>query len=388
MAICRWVFALALLFGMTACRSTDLSSTQISTSSGAVRLTTIFSFSGPDGQAPIGLLQATDGHLYGVTAQGGTYGPGTVFRVTPEGSLTTLVHFNAQTNGYNPDAMVIQGQDGHFYGTTSGGGNQGRGFGTVFRVTAQGEFTTLVVFDRDTGVRPTTRLVQTPTGDLYGTTAQGGQEEEGTLFRLTPDGITTLVELNVSDHPGPSEFLQGQDGNFYVMFANIYGTEYGDGGEATLLKVTPTGAVTTLTTFAPHSRESFPSDLIQGRDRNFYGITAGNGDQPGILFRVTPEGQKTTLVQFPAGLYPSSVIQATDGNLYGTAIGNHETTFGSIFRVTPKGDFTQWPIFEGKNGSAPTSLIQTQDGEFYGTTASGGTADKGTLFKLTFLPQG
>jgi uncharacterized repeat protein (TIGR03803 family) len=97
-------------------------------------LTTLYSFSGPDGSSPqTTLIQATDGNLYGTTASGGANAQGTVFKITPSGTLTTLYSFCAQsgcTDGAGPEAALVQGTDGNFYGTTYGGG--ANNYGTVF----------------------------------------------------------------------------------------------------------------------------------------------------------------------------------------------------------------------------------------------------------------
>ncbi|HEY9664659.1 MAG TPA: choice-of-anchor tandem repeat GloVer-containing protein, partial [Allocoleopsis sp.] len=192
------LFCLAIvsLLGLSACEvinqvspvSPPVERTQASTPT-QVTLTTIAHFNGSNGSDPIGVVQGKDGNLYGVTASGGNPGAGTVFRLPPEGQLETLATFDAQINGYNPDAPLIVGQDGNLYGTTTGGGGtDGEGFGSVFRVTPEGQFTTLVVFDRTNGARPERPLIQAKDGNFYGTTYMGGTKQQGTLFQLTPNG--------------------------------------------------------------------------------------------------------------------------------------------------------------------------------------------------------
>jgi len=164
-------------------------------------LTTLYTFSCAsaclDGAAASGLVQATDGDFYGTTSQGGANCPasdcGTVFRITPRGTLTTLYSFCAQgypscTDGERPLAPLIQATDGNFYGTTQYGGTNG--VGTVFRITPSGTLTTLYSFCAQVGCLdgeyPQGALVQATNGDLYGTTAQGGSyDNAGTIFRLS-----------------------------------------------------------------------------------------------------------------------------------------------------------------------------------------------------------
>jgi len=138
----------------------------------AQTFTTLFTFDGTDGSVPNGgLIRATDGDFYGTTSSGGAGGSGTVFKITPEGTLTTLYSFCSQTNcidGKNPELGLIQATDGNFYGTTFSGGANGAG--TVFKITLGGTLTTLHSFNSTDGANPLAGLVQATDGDLYGTT--------------------------------------------------------------------------------------------------------------------------------------------------------------------------------------------------------------------------
>src|ERR1039457_3341095 len=163
----------------------------------AQTLTTLFSFDGTHGQQPAGtLVQATNGDLYGTTYAGGANnGGGTVFKITPGGTLTTLYSFCSQTNctdGAYPSAGLVQAANGDLYGTTSGGWAGGANSdGTVFKITPGGTLTTLYNFCSQTncadGVGPEAGLVQAANGNLYGTT-YGGANSYGTVFKITPSG--------------------------------------------------------------------------------------------------------------------------------------------------------------------------------------------------------
>jgi uncharacterized repeat protein (TIGR03803 family) len=195
-------------------------------------LTTLLIFSGPNGSYPTGgLARGSDGQFYGTTASGGEYGDGTVFRITPEGALTTLVSFNYRWppdhGPAQPEAALVEGSDGSFYGTTpfGGGGNPiGSDAGTVFKVTPNGVLTTLVSFNNTNGSGSLAALVKGTDGNFYGTTSGGGAAYDGltnygsgTLFMMTPDGtLTSLVSFNGPDGASPQAGLrQGRDGHFY-----------------------------------------------------------------------------------------------------------------------------------------------------------------------------
>jgi uncharacterized repeat protein (TIGR03803 family) len=172
-------------------------------------LTTLHSFDVTDGANPAGaLVQATDGNFYGTTELGGAdttlcggLGCGTVFKITPAGTVTTLHSFDS-SDGVDPLSGVVQATDGNFYGTTLHGGASD--LGTVFKVTTAGTLTTLHNFDSTDGGYPYAGLVQATDGDFYGTTGAGGANGYGTVFRMTPSGtLTTLHNFDSTDGAYP-----------------------------------------------------------------------------------------------------------------------------------------------------------------------------------------
>jgi uncharacterized repeat protein (TIGR03803 family) len=190
-----------------------------------------FGLGAATGRYPLaGLVQGTDGALYGTTSQGGTLGDGTVFKVNADGTgFVTLVDFGSgAAPGRYPLAGLVQGADGALYGTTSGGGVSDAG--TAFKVNADGtEFVTLVNFGSGaaSGRYPLAGLVQGSDGALYGTTVQGGASDAGTVFKVNPDGtgFVTLVNLTATTGAGPNAgLLRAPDGAFY-------GTTYSGGPE-------------------------------------------------------------------------------------------------------------------------------------------------------------
>jgi uncharacterized repeat protein (TIGR03803 family) len=171
----------------------------------AGNLTTLVSFNNTNGAIPLGgLVQANDGNFYGTTAFGGDAGFGSIFRITTNGFLTTLFSFHF-TDGDEPTTKLIVGPDGNLYGTTGGGGSTNtsvNGLGTVFRISTNGVFTPLTLFQGTNGSNPSAPLLVGSDGNLYGTTEHGGPGGGGTVFRimLTPQftGITKTTNGSVS----------------------------------------------------------------------------------------------------------------------------------------------------------------------------------------------
>jgi len=294
------------------------------------------------------MIQATDGDFYGTTSNGGANGLfGTVFKITPSGTRTTIHSFCSRgdcRDGESPLAGVIQVASGDLYGTTNGGG--ANCCGTVFKINPNGALTTLYSFCSQGGVNctdgayPIAALVQSSEGDFYGATEWGGTNNNGTIFKITRSGrLTTLYR-----------------------FCAQSGCPDGYG---------PQGA------------------LVQGTDGDFYGTTGyGGAGGLGTVFKITQGGTLTTLHSFAGedGAQPSAgVIQATDGNFYGTTFAGGRYNLGTIFRIAPGSGLTTLQSFDGTHGAGPfAALVQATNGDFYGTTYSGGLYDdNGTVFRLS-----
>jgi uncharacterized repeat protein (TIGR03803 family) len=155
----------------------------------AQTFTTVFSFDGSDGSHPLGLVQGGDGNFYGTTQAS----VGTIFKITPGGTLTTLFTLDGlqKNSGESPEAGLIQGIDGNFYGTTSAGGANGDG--TVFKITPSGTLTTLESFDGTDGAYSEAAPAQDTNGTFYGTTDEVGTDGQGTVFSLSV-GLGPFVE--------------------------------------------------------------------------------------------------------------------------------------------------------------------------------------------------
>jgi uncharacterized repeat protein (TIGR03803 family) len=145
-------------------------------------VTVIHSFAGADGAQPFAsLVQGTDGYLYGTTVGGGAYGGGTVFKVNTLGNLTVLHSFSGGVDGAGPHGRLMQGADGNFYGTTSGGGAFGQG--TIFTMNATGDVTVLHSFSNADAGSVVGGVIQGTDGNLYGS-GQGGSKSSGVVYRL------------------------------------------------------------------------------------------------------------------------------------------------------------------------------------------------------------
>ena len=369
----------------------------------AQTFTTLFSFDAAAGAPPFaGLIQATDGNLYGTTNGNGANGWGTVFKITPSGTLTTVYSFTncggSCTDGYEPFAGLVQATNGNFYGTTLVGGANIFD-GTVFEITPSGALTTLYSFCAQTnctdGEAPSTSLVQGTDGNFYGTTVAGGSGTPpvGTVFKITPSGsLTTLYSFSRTDGEQPyGTLIQATNGNFY-------GTTSlgGANGGGTVFKITTSGALTTLYNFCAQSNcadgEGPVAGLVQATNGNFYGTTYfGGANSLGTIFKITATGTLTTLHSFDAldGENPKAgLVQGSDGNFYGTTYLGGLGNGGTAFKITPAGTVTTLYTFctqtnctDGQNPTAP--LVQDTNGVFYGTTELGGTDAFGTVFSLS-----
>jgi uncharacterized repeat protein (TIGR03803 family) len=291
-------------------------------------LTTLYSFDSTHGANPdAGLVQATNGLLYGTTTYGGDNGDGTVFNITPGGTLTTVYSFDS-TDDANPYAGLVQATNGLLYGTTTYGG--GNGDGTVFNITPGGTLTTLHTFTGSDGFAPFAGLIQATDGNLYGTTYEGGAGFAGTVFKITPGG--TLTTLYGFDYTGGGAapycvLVQGTDGNFYGTTAGGGPNNYG-----TVFKITPGGTLTTLHTFDGSSDGTYPlGGLALDTNGSFYGTTSGGN---GTVFRLSV-GLGPFIKTLPISGIVGSAVKILGTNLTGTTNVTFNGTAATFTVVRP-----------------------------------------------------
>ena len=244
---------------------------------------------------PEGVIQAADGNFYGVTESGGTLGKsGNFFKVTALGIYIPIYDFNqgnVADDGINPQGAPVQGSDGNFYGVTLNGGSANAG--TIYQINHQGLEIILHSFGDGTvandGLHPVSALIQGADGNFYGTTPTGGAHGKGTVFKITPQGIETILYSFGSianDGTNPAAALvQGLDGNFYGTTQNG-----GANGKGTVFQITSQGENVFYSFGAVTNDGANPvAALIQGLDGNFYGTTQNGGSANlGTLFQITP----------------------------------------------------------------------------------------------------
>jgi uncharacterized repeat protein (TIGR03803 family) len=324
-----------------------------------------------------GLVQGRDGNFYGTTYEGGSSGNcgdtgcGTIFRITPNGIDESILHSfrghdsvgYVNADGAGPNGLV-QGSDGYLYGTTVSGGTNGltgSGLGTVFRITASNSAASAVynILHSFTGTPdgsgPTAGLVQGSDSNFYGTTTIGGTTNYGTVFQINSSGSVTILHSFGSfpkDGLNPyAGLVQGNDGNFYGT------TQFGgtNGLCGTVFRISPSGSYTSLYSFVgyPNDGQWPVAGLVQGSDGNFYGTTEYGGNGPcsaeagngcGTVFRISPSGTEKILYSFVGsptdGENPQAgLVQGSDGSFYGTAYYGGTSTncghgCGSVFKIS------------------------------------------------------
>jgi uncharacterized repeat protein (TIGR03803 family) len=355
----------------------------------AQTVTTLHSFTGLDGANPETevLEEGPDGNLYGTTNLGGVAADmegGTVFQISLKGTLQ-VIHYFQRSDGRNPIAGLILGRDGLLYGTTTSRVPYSPSGGTIFRISTDGSLTVLA----DLGKRladPVSPLLQADDGDFYGTTTGAhGFATSGTVFRLTPSGQLTLLHQFTGGTDGThphSGVIEGADGAFYGTCSRG-----GQSDQGTVYRVTSDGVFSTLHSFSGPDGASPSGGLTLGTDGNFYGTTeAGGRYKVGTVFLMTPSGSITSLHNFNItdGAAPyATLFQASDGKLYGTTDSGGIQNMGTIFAISSDGTFYHLYSFDGIHGTGPEGgLMQGANGLLYGTTTFGGNFNLGTVYSL------
>ncbi|HLV78845.1 MAG TPA: choice-of-anchor tandem repeat GloVer-containing protein, partial [Chthonomonadaceae bacterium] len=265
--------------------------------------TRLHAFASEEGAFPCApLLQAGDGDFYGTTRDGGASGAGTLFKMSAAGSVTVLHAFQGGQDGAYPRAGVIQGPDGALYGTTPVGGAANSG--TVYRVTLSGTATVLYAFSGGTdGAAPQAGLLLGSDGSFYGTTQRGGYGY-GTLFRLTPAGaLTSLYTFTPPDTSGASfDGARPSAGLVQTADGFLWGTtpQGGENGTGTFFAIQPTGGLIDIQqTFPPADGANPVGGLIQAGDGNLYGAASfGGANNSGVIFQLTASGAYTEIYSF------------------------------------------------------------------------------------------
>ena len=380
--------------------------------------TVLYNFGGQsgDGTNPYaGLVIGKKSNLYGTNWQGGAYGEGTVFELTPTGEETVLHSFPSQSgDGAYPYAALIMDAKGNLYGTTVYGGASDSG--TVFKVSPPakkgGAWTETLLYSFGSqsgdGGDPYGGLIMDKEGNLYGTTyfGPGYFDTSGTVFKVTPSGEESVLYTFGSQ---TGDGCNPRAGLIMDKKGNLYGTTYycGAHGLGTVFKVTPSGEESVLYNFGSQPGDgAYPAaGLIMDKKSNLYGTTwYGGALGLGSVFELSAKGEETVLYSFTNsdndgyGPYAGLVMDKT-GNLYGATSGGSGSNYGVLFELMPgqggAWSFTTLHAFNSGDGDGlepyGTPILDTE-GNLYGTTVIGGAyscvfngvnSSCGTVFKVT-----
>ena len=244
----------------------------------------LHSFAGPDGAQPQAALIAIDGYLYGTTFEGGKSGMGTLFRVDPSGSHFSVIHHFQGFDGANPHATLMQARDGRIYGTTTAGGGVGTTptfFGSIFRInvgdTPVSDFSIIHRFSARDGISTQARLIEASDGALYGTTASGGSEDRGVVFRLV------FVPVAIDPSSGPASggiAIAISGGNFQpgaaLTFAGLDADHVVIASDSSMTASTPALAAGTLNDVLVDNPDHTRGGILKGFFADFLDVPQGD----------------------------------------------------------------------------------------------------------------
>jgi uncharacterized repeat protein (TIGR03803 family) len=376
------------LFGTTNGGGSSRDGTVFEIKAGSNDVTTLASFNGTEGEYPLGgVVEDSSGNLFGTTAWSGSSGQGTVFEIQPGSkAVTTLASFNG-TNGSEPTAGVVEDSSGNLFGTTFQGGSSNDG--TLFEIKAgTNAVTTLVSFNATTGANPDAGVVEDSSGNLFGTTDNGGANGDGTVFEIKAgsNAVTTIVSFNGTNGEYPDA------GVVEDSSGNLFGTT-GSGGpsdDGTVFEIQAgSGAVTTLASFNVANGSYPDGGLFEDSGGNLFGTTYEGGPRgEGTVFQIQPGSNAvTTLTYFgntEGGLPYGDLVEGSNGNLFGTNSSSGSGGDGTVFEITAGSNaVTTLASFNGSDGMCPyAGLVEDSSGNLFGTTGSGGPSDDGTVFEI------
>lgn len=392
------------------------------TTNGALASVVSFSYTNGPGLPYAGLVQTPDGNFWGTTYEGGAYGNGLVYEMTPAGTVTTIYSFTGQSDGAHPAAALTLGNDGNFYGTTAFGGAFQAG--TVFRLTPEGDLVSLAQFDGFDGAQPASTLVQGSDGNLYGTTVNGGADGAGAIFSVNINspglqisaqpadqnafiGTTVVFSVSIIGN-GPFTYQWKEDGtnlsdvsgivgstNRFLTLSNI---NYADSGVYSVLvsnasrSVLSEDAVLGVIASPPQITTQPASQTLTVGANAVFSVTAA-GDLP-LTYQwqengtnLTDGGQIsgsgtsvltiTNLFETNRGSYsvivsnPLAATASAPAVLTVYAVSTNGTTMAAVHGFTG-----------GTDGGVPNALFRSTNGLIYGTTQNGGLYGDGTVFSL------
>jgi uncharacterized repeat protein (TIGR03803 family) len=296
-------------------------------------------------------------------------------------------------DGGGPTAALIQDAAGNLYGTTSSGAS---GFGVVFKLDTANHETVLHVFTGPDGAIPHGRLVLDGSGNLYGTTSAGGSSNLGTVFKIDANRVESVLHNFTGDPDGANPYA----GLVMDSSGNLYGTTENGGtyGFGTVFKINSGGTESVLHSFAGGSTDGADpkADLILDADRNLYGTTfSGGSGGYGTAFELDTTNTETILHNFTGGSDGGNPLggltRDTNGILYGTtAIGGAQVIseihgcckMGAVFALNGTTESVLYAFNGHNDGGNPAGDLVLYNGALYGTTMSGGPGHRGTAFRV------
>jgi uncharacterized repeat protein (TIGR03803 family) len=356
---------------------------------------TLHRFSGnAGGNFPNGVIVDANGVIFGTTQGGGNCAScGVIFRLKQTGSgrwsYTVLHRFVTSKGGIKPLGRLAL-HDSKLYGTASAGGDPACNCGVVFRINTDGSgFAVVHTFKTGAqGATPTGGVLIDTDGTIYGTTAAGGANGAGVVFRIAPGGAFAVLHdfLGLAGSGPKGELIFGADGA-------IYGTQFGGGAfnRGTIFRITKAGAYTVLHDFAGFQNSqntdgaSPDGALALGSDETIYGTTSTGGNVNfGTAWSIKPNGsayrQLHSFVSGEATVPHSGLTIGTDDTLYGAGASGGANGDGALFSLKPGGRYATLRSFNASTsgGDSPQSPLALSSDTLYGTTLVGGNPSSTT----------
>jgi uncharacterized repeat protein (TIGR03803 family) len=361
-------------------------------------LTVIYAFKGgADGGNPSGLIRDAAGNLYGITAAGGAFGLGKVFKLDATGTESVLHNFAGGADGANPSGLIGDSA-GNLYGTSGAGG--AFGLGTLFKLDTTGKESVLHSFSGSPDGAYPSALIRDAAGNLYGI-AGGGTFGAGTVFKLDRTGTESILHSfalynrppYIPGSPVPGLALDSK-GNLYGATTGLFSQCFWKRDFlacGTVYELDTAGNYNVLVVFNGSDGMIPQAGVVLDGSGNLYGTTVYGAGYPlghGTVFKVNATGVVSVLHSFAGGAdgaYPyAALVRDVAGNLYGTTAKGGAFGLGTVFKVNASGGLSVLHSFTGgADGANPyTALTLDAAGNLYGTTANGGASGFGIVFKL------
>ena len=346
---------------------------------------------------PAGLIQGSDGFLYGTTQIGGAHSAGIAFRIQPDGTAYQVLHvFGGSGDGQQPPDGVFEASDGVLYGVTYSGGTNGAG--TVWRLNKNGTGYGIVHYFGPSiqGKYPGGAMVEGTNGTLYGATYQGGSNNVGTVFQVSKDGTGFLVLHHFRGTPA-ADGAQPETAPIAGTNGVLYGTTEsgGSNGAGCVYALNQDGTGYTVLHHCSSQTDQNPyATVLLGSDGAIYGNARNGGSASGgTLFKLSTDGTSFSVLRNYLsntggdGSGPEVIREAGDGTLYGTARHDGSQGGGIVFGLRKDGggyNILHSFLAAGQSEYSPVGgMVEGPDGALYGTVSSGGTnLLRGAVFKI------